>query len=141
MSEAGLPAPEPVEGAGSLSAADRALAEAVTRALTGQRVETTPTGASPQELADALVGAGWNAERLQQLRGERQEQEEPWPFPVERELLATAGFARHQSSLKEVRRLLGVDGLVPTRHLGPKVLGPAERRLLADVPPHHGNVG
>ncbi|MGO4957376.1 hypothetical protein ACTQ49_08915 [Luteococcus sp. Sow4_B9] len=118
------------------------LTTAVALALTGERPAVTAVAAStPQEVVEALASAEWDAQRVQVLRLDRQAAELPWPFPVPRDVIAPVGFARYGAVLAEVRRLLGVDGLVPTRHEGPKVFGPAEQRLLAEVPPHHGFVG
>ncbi|GEM_PF-685789 len=101
----------------------------------------SPAVTTPQQVAEALDRAGWSAARVAELRRECQQNERAWPFVVDRELLAGVGFARHGAVLKETRRLLGVDGLVPSVHRGPRVIGPAEQRLLNERPPHHGNVG
>lgn len=110
--------------------------EPAARAVAGSAVGSTAT-----DIADALASQGWEAARLQQLRAQCQADELPWPFAVPREVMVDAGFARFAATLAQLRKHLGLDGLVPTIHTGPKVLGPAERRLLAEVPPHHGFVG
>lgn len=118
------------------------LTTAVALALTGQRpAVVADAAATPQDVVDRLAALGWDAEALQRVRRERQARERPWPFPVPRELVASIGFARYGATLAQVRSLLGLDGLVRTVHHGPKVIGPAEQRLLAERPPHHGNVG
>lgn len=135
--------PDPAQDMGP----DEALVTAVVIALTGETaavaVPDRPGSAGDvvEAVVEELAGRGWKAPRLQELRRYRQEAEQPWPFTVPREVLAVAGFARYEAVLREVRARLGLDGLVPTRHVGPKVLGPAEQRLLAEVPPHHGFVG
>lgn len=121
---------------------DDALLAAVALALTGERPVVMGGGAaSPEEVVARLADLGWDAPRLVGMRLQRQADEQPWPFEVPRELLADVGFARFAAVLKEVRRMTGTDGLVRTRHVGPKVIGPAEQRLMAERPPHHGNVG
>lgn len=121
---------------------DDALLAAVALALTGERPVVMAGGAAtPDEVVARLADLGWDAPRLVGLRLQRQADEQPWPFEVPRAVLAQVGFARFAAVLKEVRRLTGTDGLMRTRHVGPKVIGPAEQRLLADRPPHHGNVG
>lgn len=121
---------------------DDALLSAVALALTGERPVVMAGGAAtPEEVVSRLADLGWDAPRLVGMRLQRQADEQAWPFEVPRELLAQVGFARFAAVLKEVRRLTGTDGLVRTRHVGPKVIGPAEQRLMADRPPHHGNVG
>lgn len=135
--------PDPAQDMGP----HEALVTAVVLALTGETAAvaapapSSSAGDAVEDVVEALAGRGWEAPRLQELRRSRQQAEQPWPFTVPREVLATAGFARYGAVLREVRARLGLDGLVPTRHVGPKVLGPAEQRLLAEVPPHHGFVG
>lgn len=98
-------------------------------------------GASGIEPADAggvlawLAEQGWTAEDLLAHRRARQAQQQPWPHPVPSALVGS--WAQFGALLKQVRQRAGLDGLVPSVHQGPKVLGPAERRLLADKPPHH----
>ena len=123
--------------------ADGLLLRAVGLALTGEEVAATgPAVGSPEErVVGWLEASGWGSERLHALRAQRQAEEQPWPFPVPPDEVRPVGFARYAAVLKAVRASLGVDGLVPTVHNGPKVIGPAELRLLAEVPPHHGNVG
>ena len=123
---------------------DGLLVQAVGLSLCG--VGVTALGERGEEtveryVADQLTAVGFGAESLQRLRHECQEQERAWPFEAPRELLRAVGFARFGAVLKAVRAELGVDGLVPVVNNGPKVIGPAEQRLLAEVPPHHGNVG
>ena len=107
-------------------------------ALVGEAVPVPEAGA---DVAEWLSGNGWTPARIADLRHQRQEAGEAWPFPVAPELVRPIGFARFTAVLAQARTELGVDGLVPTRHTGPRVIGPAERRLLAERPPHHGNVG
>jgi hypothetical protein len=51
-------------------------------------------------------------------------------------LAAGLEFARYSALLAEVRRLTGLDGLSARIHHGPIVIGPDEKRLLREVPPH-----
>lgn len=103
--------------------------------------ESLPAPEHEQELDEWLAGHGWTTERVAELRRDRQREGLPWPFTVPPEVVRPIGFARVTALLKQARAELGVDGLVPTRHEGPRVIGPAEQRLLAERPPHHGNVG
>lgn len=92
------------------------------------------------QLVAWLKAAGWDAERLQQRREQAQLAEQPWPTPITTELGSGLGAAQLGSLLARVRALTGLSGLHRQVHRGPKVIGPAEQRLLADRPPHHGNV-
>lgn len=113
---------------------------ALGHALTGEPL-APPDGVAGQPLTAPVVIAGlaavgWDAERLRQHRQLCQTRRDPWPHPVPDEV--TVQWGQFGSLLQQLRRELGLDGLQPTVHHGPRVLGPAERRLLADKPPHHG---
>ena len=113
---------------------------ALGHALTGERLAPAP-GVDRQPLTAPVVVAGlaavgWDAGRLRQHRTDCQVGRNPWPHPVPSDVVVPWG--QFGSLLLQVRRELGLDGLHPTVHHGQKVLGPAERRLLADKPPHHG---
>ncbi|MGJ6980771.1 hypothetical protein ACSDQ9_09630 [Aestuariimicrobium soli] len=97
-------------------------------------------GPHPVALVAALASSGWDAERLRAHRAERQGAELPWPHPEAAERVAALGAGQFHAVLGEVRRLTGLTGLRATRRQGPRVIGAAEQRLLADRPPHHGNV-
>lgn len=125
-----------------MAEADDLLVRVLCRALAGVDVDVVPDGTTAaSRVSAALAAAGWTPDRLQALRLSRQDEGQPWPFPVDVEQVRPVGFARYGTVLREVRAALGLDGLVPVVHQGPKVVGPAELRLLAEVPPHHGNVG
>lgn len=87
------------------------------------------------DVPGALAAHGWDAARLKDVRLERQEAGEPWPFPVPVDAIREVGFARFDARLAQVRRELGLTGLVqsaPAR----RALDADERRLSADRPPH-----
>ena len=64
---------------------------------------------------------------------------EPWPHPVPADLMQGLGHAQFGAALAQLRRELGLD-----RPQGPPRVGSAQpvtardRRLLDEVPPHHG---
>lgn len=62
-----------------------------------------------------------------------------WPFPVPEDLRAGLGAAQWLAALSAVRHRLGLDRPASTPVLADRPLDAAERRLLADVPPHHGS--
>lgn len=113
--------------------ADRALAEALGLALTGERLPLS----DPTELAGQLAAAGFGAERLHQLRTQRQVEREPWPFTVPLDERRELGFARFDAALAEARAGLGLAGLNPAVQ-AIRRLNQDERRLSADRPPHWG---
>lgn len=114
---------------------------ALGHALTGQLLEPPAAGEgasgplSADQMVQALAAAGWDVERLVAHRRQRQTERQPWPHPVPDGLVSAWG--QFHSLLQQVRRDLGLDGLQQTVPEGARVLGPAERRLLADKPPHH----
>lgn len=112
---------------------DRALAEALGLALTGERLPLD----DPSALAGQLADAGYSPARLQALRAERQAEKAPWPFPVPLDERRELGFARFDAALAEARTSLGLAGLNPTAQ-AVRGLNQDERRLAADRPPHWG---
>ncbi|WP_296141068.1 hypothetical protein [uncultured Tessaracoccus sp.] len=105
------------------------------RALTG---EVLPLS-SPEidDMVSELADLGWNAGAIAELRRERQDAGEPWPFPVHRDHVATVGFAVFHSRLEALRARLGVTGLRPQQRVR-RALNAEERRLAAERPPHWG---
>lgn len=104
-------------------------------ALTGERLDLTDP--APEAFVAELAGCGWDAERLGALRHRRQRAEQVWPFEVDRDVVATVGFAVFHARLSRVRELLGLTGL-RTSLRSPRAWDAAERRLAADRPPHWG---
>ena len=83
---------------------------------------------------------GWLREQgidAGEIARSRRDAGQEWPFPVPAEWPREAGFARWSAAIDEAHRLLGVDltFLPPSNRTS---LTADERRLLADVPPHHG---
>ncbi|WP_022909464.1 MULTISPECIES: hypothetical protein [Aestuariimicrobium] len=117
---------------------------AVRLALTGQDpaedVADEEPGPDPEALVAALASSGWDRDRLREHRMQCQQAEQAWPHPLPADLVRTLGAGQLHAVLASVRRLTGLTGLHRTHRVGPAVLGPAEQRLLADRPPHHGNV-
>jgi len=108
-------------------------------ALTGCELPIdSPAG--PEELLAALEGAGWPAQRVRDQAYSLWEQEQPWPYPLPPDRIHQVNAAQWYAILGQVRTLLGLDVV----HLPPShrtTLTADERRLLADLPPHHGLVG
>lgn len=120
--------------------AQRAAAQcwqAIAAVLTGERPEPP---ARPDwradSVADWLVSLGWDRQALGERRRHCQQERLVWPDRLPDDLASGLEFARYSALLAEVRRLLGVDGLPSTIHHGPRIIGPAEERLLREVPPH-----
>lgn len=114
---------------------DPDVAAAVSVALTGQPDAVAP-GAS--DLRTALAASGWDAERLGAHADAVMAAGGVWPHPVPPALRAVVGSARLAAVLQAVQLELGRFGrtAAPARAHPPTA---DERRLLADVPPHHGS--
>lgn len=113
---------------------DAELARAVGLALTGQADgldRITP------DVLTALADAGWDAERILAHAEAVLAGGGVWPHPVPDALRARVGSARLFAVLQRVQQDLGLFG----RAAAPAPRRPLtadERRLLHDVPPHHG---
>lgn len=107
---------------------------AVAYALTGSRLPGDPVGPEPRALADALARSGWDSGRLAELRSARIAAELPWPVPVPSEIRGDLGPAQLQAVLGTLIDRLGLRSTRTGGSGAPP--GPAERRLLADRPPH-----
>ncbi len=114
---------------------DQALAQALGLALTGESGIVDVSAADP--LA-GLAASGWSPERILAHAQTARASGEVWPHPVPEELRRLVGSARLFAVLQQVQRDLGVFGrsAAPARA---RALTADERRLLSEVPPHHGH--
>lgn len=112
-------------------------------ALTGVEVANEEPNRELQASAISswLADAGWSSERVQQHRAQCQRDQVAWPHQVPDGWLGQGTAARFHALLTAVRAEMGVSGLRPTPRPAQRRWGEAERRLVAEVPPHHGNVG
>ena len=109
----------------------------VAYALTG---EDLPVSAGDiASLLSEMAGLGWPSERVRQLAHGLWEQDQPWPYALPAGGLRP-GAAQWHALLGQARAALGLDvcQLPPSRRTD---LTERERRLLEEVPPHHGAVG
>ena len=111
---------------------------AVAYALVGVELPLPETGlADPAAAVEGLAGQGWPAERIAEHAREVVAAEQPWPHPVPPALRLGCGPAQLHAALASARGLLGLTTLevrAPSRRTN---LNADERRLLAEVPPHH----
>ncbi len=113
----------------------RALASALVGSDLGLPDAPAP---QPDAVRAALADAGWDADRLAAHVAECRAAGEPWPHPVPDALRRGLGAAQFHAVLAALRHDLGLEGLEPRGPSRRTTLTPDERRLLADVPPHHG---
>ena len=115
------------------------VAGLVARALTGEPIELGAVR-SAGELAAALQDAGWDVGRLVELRDRRRAAGLAWPFVLTAAERGAVGAAQLHSMVQLVLDDLGI---VPRAMVcdWDAPLSARDRALLADRPPHHGNVG
>ncbi len=113
---------------------------AVAFALVGIEVaEPSASEPTPEAIVEWLALQGWSTGRLAAHRLDCRDGGVPWPHPVPLGWLPAGSAARFHSLLVAVQDAAGVRGLIATTTPAERHIGPAERRLLDDVPPHHGN--
>ena len=96
------------------------------------------SGAATGDVLATLERAGWDAAAVRGHAADRRAAGQPWPHPVPVTWLREYGPARWAATVADlVRRLeLEADTAAPSPR---RPLSSDERRLLADVPPHHGS--
>ena len=108
---------------------------------------SAPDPPSPNDLpttADELIGlmaaAGQTADDLRQQATAAWQADRAWPAPLDPAVLRLIGPARWSALVAGLLARLGLVGLTapPSRRT---TLTADERRLLDDLPPHHGLVG
>jgi hypothetical protein len=128
------PEPEPA----TLRPWHRALAYAVTgRRLDGLGEQASPEVSVLRAELDRQLGPGVLAARAR----ERLAAGQRWPDAVPGDLMTGLGHAQFAAALTELRRLLDVDRpVVPRASSEDGSTRSADlRRLLDEVPPHHGS--
>jgi len=110
------------------------LAGWVAYALTAQ---TFSWSGDDVDVCALLADAGWTPQRIHDHARQTLTDEQPWPHAVNADVVAGLGAARFLAALGQARQTLGVWTLEvepPTRRTA---LDADERRLMAEVPPHH----
>ena len=111
---------------------------AIAYALVGADLDPAESGrADPEAALAALAGLGWTTERIHAHARAVVAAEQPWPHPVPEALRRGCGPAQLHAAVARARELLGLVTLevrTPSRRTQ---LTADEKRLLAEVPPHH----
>ncbi|WP_040158500.1 hypothetical protein [Nigerium massiliense] len=110
------------------------LAQALTGESLDLGVQESPNIA---ELVGALASRGWDAAAVRRHALDTQAAGLPWPHPVSPAARQGMGFAQWFAALARARTALGVDVLDVHAPSHRTTLTADERRLLAEVPPHH----
>ena len=111
-----------------------ALAQAVEFALAG--CAGLLTSVDPDPLT-ALAAVGWGRDEVVAHAEQVRADGDVWPHPVPDGLRAQVGSARLIALLQRLQVELGLFGRAAAP-AAPRPLTPDERRLLNEVPPHHG---
>jgi len=111
---------------------------ALVYAVTGQRRSDLGVQPAP-DLAELqrLLRPDELAESVRALRDSGR----PWPYPVPADLMAGLGYAQFAAALAQLQSVLGLAAVRPGRAATSRTraLSAGERRLLDEVPPHHGH--
>ncbi|MDR2931457.1 MAG: hypothetical protein LBV06_11230 [Propionibacteriaceae bacterium] len=108
-------------------------------ALTGQEFALESCPDVDCVLAE-LEDRGWSQAAIADQARQAWSTGQTWPYPIDTDQFATLSAARWYAWLIQARDRLDL----AVEHRGPShrtTLTDAERRLLAEVPPHHGSVG
>lgn len=112
----------------------RAIAFALTGTDADFGVQDAP---DPATLVAELAERGWDAERIA-AHARDVPGTEPWPHPVPDALRAGLGAAQLHAAIGQARGRLGLEVLTVLPPSRRSRLTADERRLLGEVPPHHG---
>ncbi|MCL2470287.1 MAG: hypothetical protein FWF25_00890 [Propionibacteriaceae bacterium] len=109
-------------------------------ALTGEEMSLPDGDGSANSFLAGLEEAGWPPARVRAHAKAAWDNEQPWPHPLPEHSLDRIGAAQWYAKLAAVRVVLGLDAvrMPPSRRT---TLSAEEKRLVAEVPPHHGPVG
>lgn len=116
---------------------DDDLAEALALALTGRAGATAGPAVGSADALAGLAADGWDAAAIVRHAEAVIDAGGVWPHQVPDELRIRVGSARLFAVLQRIQQDLGLFGR-PSAPAAPKELTGDERRLLSDVPPHHG---
>ena len=99
-----------------------------------------PADRTAETLLADLHEAGWGADRIRTLAAHERAQGNVWPYPVDSAAVAEIGYARWHAILADLLARLG-ETTTPHPPSQRTTLDADERRLIADAPPHFGNLG
>ena len=112
---------------------DADLVPALSWALIGQHLD-----GGDGDIHAVLAEEGWDASAIRQHARTVMAGGGVWPHPVPEELRNRVGSARLLAAVQQAQLRFGLFG-EPAAPVAPRPLDGDERRLLQDVPPHHGS--
>ncbi len=108
-------------------------------ALVGERLDLTEPGhPDASRLILELAEAGWTRDAISDHARTEADAGRPWPHSVPAALRAGCGAAQLAAALARARELLVLVTLETRPPSARVTLDADERRLVRDVPPHHG---
>lgn len=111
---------------------------ALAYALVGVHLELPGRGTpDASALLNQLADLGWDADRIRGHARDLTAAEQLWPHQVPDDLRTGLGAAQLHAAFAEARERLGLGATVGVPRSARVALNADERRLLADVPPHH----
>ncbi|MDR2620868.1 MAG: hypothetical protein LBC29_07135, partial [Propionibacteriaceae bacterium] len=116
--------------------------EALAESLTGERVALPGYELLFSDTAGVLqwlAQSGWGVERITAFRQARETAGERWPLPVSPAAYAGLGAAQFIAARTALLTRLAVTAAKVRDAATP--LDADDKRLLEEVPPHHGSVG
>ena len=124
----------------SPDASRRRWHEALAFAVIGQRRDLgEQPGPVIAELSEALLAEPGQPSLTDHVLHTRAAGQ-PWPHTVPADLMLGLGYAQFAAALSELRSALGLDESSEPRRVGEaRPTTAADRRLLDEVPPHHGS--
>lgn len=94
-------------------------------------------GVDTDAIAGGLVASGWDAEAIRAHALAELAAGRSWPHVVDPQARRGVSPAQFWAVLKDVRRSLGLETLTVAAPSRRTMLDADERRLMADLPPHH----
>jgi len=109
--------------------------------LTGQELALDDAVTGEDGIVAWLARQGWDVVRLEERARAVRQAGQRWPAAVGADRRGGMGAAQFQALLRQVLLVLGLDHAAPVLRDATTPMDAVDRRLVAELPPHHGRVG